>query len=115
ANATEHIETILHGLQGKTIEGVSYAAVMPGFENMLSDAEIAAIVNHERTSWGNDAPTVTAEDVAKVRAGGVLEDKGGASTSDGGVVPAGDGGAATLDAGVQALDASVSAGKEGSK
>lgn len=66
---TEHIEIILNGLQGKAIEGVSYPAPMPPFGSQLSNEEIAAIVNHERTSWGNAAPTVSAEDVAQVRQG----------------------------------------------
>ncbi len=42
-------------------------AQMPGFADQLSDKEIAAIVNHERTSWGNDAPEITADDVNKIR------------------------------------------------
>lgn len=64
---TEHIRTVLFGLQGKTINGVSYPAAMPAFADQLSDAAVAAVVNHERTSWGNDAPAVTAADVAEVR------------------------------------------------
>jgi len=64
---TRHIDIILNGAQGQVIDGVSYSAAMPGFASRLSDAEIAAIVNHERTSWGNDAPTVDAGDVARVR------------------------------------------------
>lgn len=63
-----HIEIVLTGLQGKTINGVKYAAAMPAHEHSMTDAEIAAVVNHERTSWGNNAPTVTEEDVAGVRA-----------------------------------------------
>ncbi|HEX6982608.1 MAG TPA: cytochrome c [Balneolaceae bacterium] len=66
-----HIEIILYGLQGKAINGVDYATIMPPFAEQLSDEEVAAIINHERTSWGNNAPTVTAEDVAKVRAEGL--------------------------------------------
>lgn len=42
-------------------------AVMQPFADQLSDAEIAAIMNHERTSWGNNSKTVTAEDVKAVR------------------------------------------------
>lgn len=64
---TRHIEIVLFGLEGKTIDGVSYPAAMPGWGDRLSDEAVAAVVNHERTSWGNDAPTVTAEDVAAVR------------------------------------------------
>lgn len=67
---TRHIEIVLNGLQGKTIQGTSYASPMPAWSDQLSNEEIAAVINHERTSWGNDAPTVTAEDVAKVRKGG---------------------------------------------
>lgn len=65
---TEHIDVVLNGAQGSTINGKTYDAPMPGFANQFSDAEIAAIINHERTSWGNDAPTVTVEDVAEQRA-----------------------------------------------
>lgn len=67
---TEHIRIVLAGAQGGEIDGVTYTAAMPGFAAQLSDEEVAAVVNHERTSWGNDAPTVTVEDVARVRAGG---------------------------------------------
>nr|WKN35974.1 cbb3-type cytochrome c oxidase subunit II [Tunicatimonas sp. TK19036] len=42
-------------------------AQMPGFADQLSDEEIAAIANHERSSWGNSAPEVTAEEVKKIR------------------------------------------------
>ncbi|SHG49073.1 Cytochrome C oxidase, cbb3-type, subunit III [Fodinibius roseus] len=67
---TRHIEIILFGMEGEPIEGVEYSAAMPPFSEQLSDEEVAAIINHERTSWGNDAPTVTAEEVGEVRAEG---------------------------------------------
>lgn len=69
-DATRHIEIILYGMQGEPIEGQEYQTQMPPWEAQLSNEEVAAVVNHERTSWGNDAPTVTAEDVAQVRARG---------------------------------------------
>jgi cytochrome c oxidase cbb3-type subunit 2 len=62
-----HVEIVLEGLEGKKIQGTSYSAKMPAFAGQLSDSEVAAVVNHERTSWGNDAPTVTAEEVAEIR------------------------------------------------
>ncbi|MCG8590693.1 MAG: cytochrome c [Proteobacteria bacterium] len=65
---TEHIRVILEGLQGRAIGGVMYAAAMPAFAAQLSDAEIAAVVNHERTNWGHEAPRVEAADVAALRA-----------------------------------------------
>ena len=67
ASATRHIEIVLFGLRGKKIKGVSYASPMVAWGNQLSDKKIAAIINHERTSWGNNAPTVTIEQVAAVR------------------------------------------------
>ncbi|MDN5874010.1 MAG: cytochrome c [Sinobacteraceae bacterium] len=66
---TLHLDTILHGAHGKTIDGVKYGGAMPPFGTRLSDAEVADIANHERTSWGNNAKTVTPADVAAVRAG----------------------------------------------
>jgi len=64
---TQHIQVVLNGLQGKTIAGKTYSAAMPAFADKLTDAQIAAIIDHERTSWGNSAPTVTAADVAAQR------------------------------------------------
>ena len=67
---TRHIEVVLFGLEGESIQGVEYPTAMPGWADQLSDAEVAAVVNHERTSWGNDAPTVTPDQVAEVRRSG---------------------------------------------
>lgn len=64
---SEHLRAVLHGLQGKTIAGVTYAAVMPPFGPQLSDADVAAVVNHERSSWGNEAPLVQLADVTAAR------------------------------------------------
>lgn len=63
----EHIRIVLEGLSGKEIDGVAYASPMPGFGNQLSDEEVAAVVNHERTQWGNNANLVGANDVAELR------------------------------------------------
>jgi cytochrome c oxidase cbb3-type subunit 2 len=65
-----HIRAVLHGVHGVIIGGVKYAAPMPEFGSHLSDAEIAAIINYERTSWGNHGATVTAQQVAAERAKG---------------------------------------------
>jgi len=64
---SEHIRIVLFGAKGSAIKGVSYAAQMPAWVEQLSDEEAAAVINHERTSWGNNAPVVTSEDVAKIR------------------------------------------------
>lgn len=64
----KHMSVVLNGLSGQAINGTQYAAQMPAFGAQLSDAEIADIIDHERTSWGNHAPTVAAKDVGAVRA-----------------------------------------------
>lgn len=70
---TRHIQIVLWGVQGKKIDGKTYSAAMPGWAEQLSDKEVAAIINHERTSWGNDAPTITAKDVAAIRKKGPVK------------------------------------------
>lgn len=67
SDPTRHVEIVLFGLVGEVIDGVTYAAPMPGWKDQLTDEEVAAVVNHERTSWGNDAPLVTPERVAEIR------------------------------------------------
>ncbi len=67
ADPAKHIATILHGLQGLAIDGVSYPSAMPPFAATLNDADIADIANHERTSWGNQAKTITADQVKAAR------------------------------------------------
>lgn len=66
ADPTEHITIVLNGRTGE-LDGVDYTSPMPAFKGTLNDADIAAIVNHERTSWGNSAPLVSAAEVAKLR------------------------------------------------
>lgn len=54
---TYFISTLLTGRGG-----------MPPFSGIYSDEEIAAIVTYVRQSWDNQAPAVTADQVAAVRA-----------------------------------------------
>ena len=63
ADPTEHIRTVLRGLAGKAINGVTYPSAMPPFADQLTDEEVAAVLSHERTTWGNQAPPVKPEDV----------------------------------------------------
>ena len=56
------VRVILQGYDAR-----SEFAQMPGFAAQLSAEEISAIINHERSSWGNKASTVTAEQVRKIR------------------------------------------------
>ena len=69
-SATAEIRKILQGVPKTGAPGPAVAGwrgQMPGFRNVLSDAEIAAVVNHERTNWGNNSPTVTPAQVKAVR------------------------------------------------
>jgi len=64
---TVHINAVLYGVVGKTIDGVAYASPMPAFGISLSDEEITAVINHERTQWGNNAKLITPAEVAELR------------------------------------------------
>ena len=68
ADAAAHIRTILNGLQGANVGGVAYSSPMPPFGGTLNDADIADIIDYERSSWGNHGKMVTAEQVAAERA-----------------------------------------------
>ena len=70
ADPHDHIRTVLFGRHGAIIGGVTYKVYMPSWAGELSDSEIAAVINHERTSWGNSAPTVTPGEVARLRSEG---------------------------------------------
>ena len=56
------VKIILQGYDARSDYGV-----MPALGAQLSDAEIAAIVNYERNSWGNEAPKVTKSDIKRIR------------------------------------------------
>ncbi|MGB3704336.1 MAG: cytochrome c [Castellaniella sp.] len=61
------IRILLHGIHGPlTVEGAQYNGEMPHF-NKLSDEEIAALVTHVRSSFGNAASATDAKTVAQVR------------------------------------------------
>ena len=58
-------------LMGQTLPGLKAAPssiTMPPFGWRLNDQQIADVVTFIRSSWGNNAPAATAEDVRKVRA-----------------------------------------------
>lgn len=66
ADPAMHVKVVLHGLKGVPIKGTAYSSQMPAF-TQLSDADIAAIIDHERTSWGNSAPIITPDVVKRAR------------------------------------------------
>jgi heme/copper-type cytochrome/quinol oxidase subunit 2 len=67
-----HIEVVLMGSKASTlngpttIKGTTYNMQMQS-HSQLNDAEVAAVVNHERTSWGNNGGEVDADMVAEMR------------------------------------------------
>ena len=63
------IKIVLHGLTGEmTRGGNTYNGMMTPWGSSLSDEEVAAVITYVRSSFGNEADPVTAEQVAAVRA-----------------------------------------------
>jgi mono/diheme cytochrome c family protein len=63
------IGIVLNGLNGEIeVNGQTYNGVMVP-HNFLSDQEVADVLTYVRSSFGNSAPAVTADQVAKVRGG----------------------------------------------
>lgn len=62
------VRILLHGITGPlTVQGTQYNGEMPHFKDKFSDAEIAAVVNHIRTSFGNSADEIDAGFVQQER------------------------------------------------
>lgn len=58
-----YVDIIMNGYDARA----EYAAMTAvGTANKLSAAEVAAIINHERTSWGNEGETVSTEEIEKL-------------------------------------------------
>lgn len=54
------IAAVKNGLSGPiTVNGQQYNGMMPPFGGQLSDEEIAAVLTHIRTSWGNNGKAIT--------------------------------------------------------
>jgi len=68
-DATSLISIVLRGDTMGATKTAPSTFTMPGFAWRLSDQDVADVVNFIRTSWGNQAPTVTAGDVAHLRTG----------------------------------------------
>jgi mono/diheme cytochrome c family protein len=54
------LDTVLNGRKGKLGQ-------MPAWHEFLNDGEVAAVVSYIRNAWGNQAPAVSPETVAKMR------------------------------------------------
>jgi nitrite reductase (NO-forming) len=68
ADKQRAIAVVLNGLTGPvTANGAQYNSVMPPM-SQLNDDEVANILTYVMNSWGNSDGSVTAAEVAKVRA-----------------------------------------------
>jgi cytochrome c oxidase cbb3-type subunit 2 len=59
------VNIIMNGYTGRIKEGYGPMPAV-GTNNNLSPEEITAIMNHEKTSWGNTGKKVTAEEIKKI-------------------------------------------------
>ena len=62
------IRVVLAGAQAVSTPAAPTAPSMPSFAWKLNDAQLADLVTYVRNSWGNQAPPVSADTVAKIRA-----------------------------------------------
>ena len=70
-NPENVVRIVLQGIQGPIdVAGQSYNSVMPGLAAQLTDEEVAAVVTHVRSSFGNSASSVSTADVARIRGEG---------------------------------------------
>jgi mono/diheme cytochrome c family protein len=68
-DASSLINIVLHGSDRPEEIASPAWETMPAFEGKLDDVEVAALANFLRASWGNRAPAVSAEAVARQRRG----------------------------------------------
>ena len=63
------IKIVLHGLRGPmVVEGKTYDLEMPGFGQVLPDADLAALLSYVRRRFGGPAEPIRPEAVGRVRA-----------------------------------------------
>ena len=63
---TRLINVVLKGLQGQEIEGDMYDNAMPAHD-FLTDTQIADVLTYIRSSFGNKASAITADEVKTTR------------------------------------------------
>ena len=67
ADPSSTLRIILDGAETVTTPRAPNSGSMPAYAKQLSDQQIADVTNYIRNSWGNAAPLVTPEQVAKAR------------------------------------------------
>src|SRR6185312_16168821 len=68
ADPTTALHIILAGAQAAPTDAAPTPFTMPAFAWKLDDKQVAAVATYVRNEWGNAAPAVSAEQVAKLRA-----------------------------------------------
>jgi alcohol dehydrogenase (quinone), cytochrome c subunit len=66
-NPSSLINLVLNGSNPLVVKGTPDPYRMPQFRLQLSDQEVADVITLIRNGWGNQAPAVTAAEVAKLR------------------------------------------------
>lgn len=68
------IRAVLFGVKGEiAVDGATFNGIMPAWEKKLTDDEVAAVLNHESTAWGNqeqlpdEFEPITSAEVAEAR------------------------------------------------
>ena len=67
ASPANLVQIVLNGGFGPTTAGHPRPFGMPPFVLELSDSDLASVLSHVRTQWGNEAGAVTALDVQQLR------------------------------------------------
>jgi mono/diheme cytochrome c family protein len=67
SDASSTLRIILDGAETVTTPRAPNKGSMPGYAAKMTDQEIADVTNYIRNAWGNAAPLVTADEVAKAR------------------------------------------------
>jgi mono/diheme cytochrome c family protein len=67
-NPTAVIAIVKNGIDGKiVVNGQAYSGIMPRWNGVLSDAQIASVITYVRGSWHNSAPGVSLADVRAIK------------------------------------------------
>ena len=62
------VKIVLNGFQGQaTVKGQQYNNVMAPWGKVLKDDQVAAVLTYVRNEWGNKAPPIPKDFVAKIR------------------------------------------------
>jgi len=67
-DANRLIKLVLLGVSGDIeVKGQKYNGQMPAFKEQLSDAELAGVLSHIRSQWGNQGAAIEANTVKEIR------------------------------------------------